>query len=71
MGPTWKGIFGTEENLDDGSTVLVDEDYIYQSIREPGAQIVAGFQNLMPANIGQELTDEQIADITEFIKSLK
>jgi cytochrome c oxidase subunit 2 len=71
VGPTWKGIFGTQEELTDGTTVTVDAEYIRNSIRDPGAQIVAGFQNLMPANVGAELTDDQIADIAAFLESLK
>lgn len=71
VGPTWKGVFGEEVQLTDGSTVVVDRDYIIESIRQPGAKIVAGFQDLMPANIGAELTDEQIDDIIAFMESLK
>ena len=71
VGPSWKGIFGSQELLADGSTVLVDREYIVESIREPGAKIVAGFQNLMPANIGASLSDAQIEDIIAFIESLK
>lgn len=71
VGPSWKGIFGKQESLADGTSVLVDEAYITESIRNPGAKITADFQNLMPANVGVDLTDEQINDIIEFIKSLK
>lgn len=49
-GPTWLGLFGQEEELEDGSTVTVDEDYIRKSILDPNIQIVKGFQpNLMTA----------------------
>lgn len=71
VGPSWKGIFGSQVLLADGSTVLVDRDYIIESIRDPGTKIVAGFQNLMPANIGASLSDAQIEDIVAFIESLK
>lgn len=70
-GPTWKGIFGSNEALDDGTSVVVDPDYLYKSIRDPGAQIVQGFQNLMPEALAAQLTDEQIEDIIAFIESLK
>jgi cytochrome c oxidase subunit 2 len=70
-GPTWKGVFGSTEQLTDGTSVLVDQDYIYRSVREPGFQIVMGFDNVMPPTIGADLTDEQIADIIAFIGSLK
>lgn len=71
IGPSWKGIYGKEEPLADGSSVLVDEAYIIDSIRNPGAKITAGFQDLMPVEISANLTEEQISDIIEFIKSLE
>ena len=71
IGPSWLGVFGSEETLNDGSTVTVDEAYIIESIREPGVKIVEGFENLMPVTAGQNLTDEQIQDIIAFIESLK
>jgi cytochrome c oxidase subunit 2 len=71
VGPTWAGVFGSQEQLEDGSTVTVDAAYILESIRNPGAQIVSGFQNLMPANIGEALTDEQITDIVAYLESLR
>jgi cytochrome c oxidase subunit 2 len=70
-GPTWLGIFGSEEPLGDGTSVIVDRAYIIKSIREPGTQIVDGYQNIMPAGIGASLTDEQIEDVIAFIESLQ
>lgn len=69
-GPTWQGLFGHEAQLSDGSTVTVDENYIRQSIIEPGSQIVEGYSNVMPPYQGV-LSDEQINAITEYIKTLK
>lgn len=69
-GPTWQGKFGSQEQLSDGSSVTVDENYIRESILEPGANIVQGYQNVMPAYQGQ-LNDEQINAIVEYIKTLK
>lgn len=71
VGPTWMGIFGSTEMLEDGSSLVVDRDYLIQSIREPGIQIVAGYQNIMPESIAADMTDEQIDDIIAFIESLK
>ncbi len=71
IGPTWLGVFGSEETMTDGSTIIVDEAYIIESIRDPGAKIVQGYENLMPATAGQNLTDEQLQDIIAFIESLK
>jgi cytochrome c oxidase subunit II len=70
IGPTWKGLFGNPAHpLADGSTVLVDEAYIAESILDPNAKIAAGFgPNAMPMF---NLTEGQIADLIEFIKTLK
>jgi len=70
IGPTWVGIFGTEEALADGSTVTVDDAYILESVREPARRIVEGFKDSMPVEIGKNLTDEQIQAIIALIASL-
>jgi cytochrome c oxidase subunit 2 len=80
-GPSWQGIYGTEETLADGSTVIVDLEYIHSSIVEPNAQIVEGFSpNIMPATFEEQIaaTEEAIGrddidiieDITAYIESL-
>ena len=69
IGPTWFGLFGRQERLTDGSVITVDDAYLHESIRAPQAKIVAGFENqLMPA---YDFTDEQIADIIAYIKTLR
>jgi cytochrome c oxidase subunit II len=71
VGPTWLNVYDSQEELEDGTIVTVDDDYIVKSIYEPGLQIVAGFPPAMPAGIADNLSDEQIGEIVEFIKSLK
>lgn len=69
IGPTWRGLFGSEEELTDGTIVIADEAYIAESIHDPQAKIVAGFESqLMPS---YDFTDEQIADIIAYIKTLR
>lgn len=69
-GPTWQGLFGHEVQLSDGSMVTADENYIRESILEPGAKVVDGYPNVMNTYQGQ-LNDEQINAIIEYIKTLK
>lgn len=69
IAPTWDGLFGHEVKLSDGSTVIADEAYITESIKAPQAKIVAGYESVVMPNYG--FTDEQIADIVAFIKTLK
>lgn len=69
VGPTWKGLWGETVKLADGTTLTADEAYIIESIRNPGAKIVAGFQaGAMPAF---NLSDAEIADLIAFIQTLK
>jgi cytochrome c oxidase subunit 2 len=68
IGPTWLGLWGETVILEDGSTLTADDDYIIESIREPNAKIVKGFAPGMPQF---NLSDLQIADLIEFIKTLK
>ncbi len=70
IGPTLKGIFGHEVELADGRKVIVDEDYLRESILEPGAKVVKGFQPVMPSYKGQ-LKDRQVNALIEYIKTLK
>lgn len=68
-GPTLKDIFGKEEILVGGGKILVDEDYIRESILEPGKKIVGSFGNLMPTYKGQ-LSDSQITALIIYFKSI-
>jgi cytochrome c oxidase subunit 2 len=70
VGPSWKGIYGNPVTFTDGTSATVDDAYIRESILQPSAKIVKGFQPLMPS-LGSQLTDQQINDIIEYIKSLK
>lgn len=70
-GPTWLGIYGREEALADGSTVVVNDEYLRESILDPTAKIVAGFETVaMPANFGAVLSDEDIDALLAYIASL-
>ena len=72
IGPTWKGLVGKEEKLDDGTTVTVDDAYLRESILNPNAKIVERFvANLMPGNFRDRLSDQQIEAIIEYIKTVK
>ena len=70
VGPTWLGLYGTQEELKDGSSVTVDAEYIRESILEPDARITKGFTGgLMPATLG--VKEEEIPHIVEYMKSLR
>jgi cytochrome c oxidase subunit II len=70
VGPSFKGLYGKQEALASGGTVLVDENYIMESIYDPNAKLVAGYAGGMPTFKGQ-IDSEGIQSIIAFIKTLK
>jgi cytochrome c oxidase subunit 2 len=68
-GPMLTGIFGKQVELQDGRTVLADEAYIRESIVNPQAKIVAGFQPLMPTFQGL-VSEEQLLQLISYVRSL-
>jgi cytochrome c oxidase subunit 2 len=70
IGPTFQGLYDRSETMTDGSTITADENYIRESILDPGAKIVEGYQNQMVSYEGR-LSDDEISDIIEYIKTLE
>jgi glucose/arabinose dehydrogenase/mono/diheme cytochrome c family protein len=76
VGPTWLGLFGKERPVvinRKKTTVKVDEAYLRESILDPTAKVVTGFEKgeyAMPSYAGV-LTDPQIDAVILFIKSIK
>jgi cytochrome c oxidase subunit 2 len=70
VGPSFKGLFGREEHFEGGGSAKVDENYIRESLLNPTAKIVAGYQPAMPPYAGQ-LSDDEINALIEFIKTVK
>jgi cytochrome c oxidase subunit 2 len=69
QGPSLTGLFGKTVKLQDGNTVLADENYIRESILDPRAKIVAGYQPIMPTFKGL-VSEEGILQLIAYIKSL-
>jgi cytochrome c oxidase subunit 2 len=72
VGPTWKGLYGKNGKFDDGSSYIADDAYLKGSILRPQENIVQGFMrpSSMPSYEGQ-LSDSELNDIIEYIKTLK
>jgi cytochrome c oxidase subunit 2 len=68
-GPNLQGAFGKPVLLEDGRTVIADENYVRESILNPTAKIVSGFKPVMPTFQGL-VSDEQLNALVAYIKSL-
>jgi cytochrome c oxidase subunit 2 len=69
-GPSLAGLFGKPVRLQNGKTAVADETYIRESIVNPQAKIVAGYQPIMPTFKGL-VSEEGILQIVAYLKSLE
>lgn len=68
-GPHLAGVFGSEVRLAGGDTVTADEEYLRESILNPQAKVVEGYQPLMPTFQGQ-VGEDQLLQLIQYIKTL-
>lgn len=69
IAPPWRGLYGSQVELADGSKVTVDEAYLTESITAPNAKLAKGFtRGSMPAIA---LTEYEIASLVAYIKSVE
>lgn len=69
-GPSLVGLIGKKVSLQGGGSAVADETYIRESILNPQAKLVAGFQPIMPTFKGL-VSEEGLMQILAYVKSLK
>lgn len=69
-GPSLGGIFGSAVTLASGEKIERTEDYVRQSITNPGGQVVKGYKSFMPTYKGL-LSEDDLGALVAYIKSLK
>ncbi|MBI4228583.1 MAG: cytochrome c oxidase subunit II [Deltaproteobacteria bacterium] len=69
VGPSWKGLVGHKVTLQDSEVITADQNYIRESILEPQAKIVNGYQPVMPSYKGI-LSDDDISALIAYMKTL-
>ena len=68
-GPNLMGVFGKPVQLEDGRTVIADENYVRESILVPAAKVISGFKPIMPSFQGQ-VSEDQLNSLVAYVKSL-
>ncbi len=68
VGPTLKGLFGSERTMKDGNQITAGEDYLKKSITEPNADVAAGFDPTMQP---YPLKDKQMNALIAYLKSIQ
>lgn len=67
VGPPFVGLFGSEVAFQNHEPVIADREYIVESIVDPGAKLVEGYNLPMPRT---ELSDGEIDDVVAYIEAL-
>jgi cytochrome c2 len=70
VGPGWGGLAGHAVELADGTTVTADEAYLVRSIRQPDAQIVAGYPPHVMPSYDALIDEADMEAIVAFLRSL-
>jgi cytochrome c oxidase subunit 2 len=68
-GPSLVGVAGEMVELERGGKVLADEEYLRESILNPQAKLVAGYQGIMPVFQGL-VSEDQLLQLIEYLKSI-
>ncbi len=71
-GPTWKDLFGSEVELEDGKKLTADAAWLRESILDPAKKVRKGFKNAdigMPPYAGV-LNDSQVESVILYLRSL-
>ena len=74
IGPSFKGIWGKTETVvtgDQEREITVDEAYIQRSMHEPNADVVKGFNKGLMISYKDLVSEKEMKDIIEYIKTLK
>jgi len=72
VGPSFKGLYGRRQVVIDSKgkplEITVDDAYLARAIQDPGYEIVKGYPPAMPKS---PLTDAELKQVVDFIKTLK
>jgi cytochrome c oxidase subunit 2 len=67
--PLLEGLYGHKVALQNGQSVTADDAYIRESILNPTAKVVSGYQPVMPSFRGR-VSEEDLMSLLAYIKSL-
>lgn len=73
IGPSFREVherWGTMRQLEDGSQVMIDADYVRQSILNPQSQRAAGYTGQVMTEFAGQFRDRELTALVEFIRRL-
>lgn len=70
VGPSWVGTWGSVVDLADGTTAVVDREFVVTAVRAPDQQLRAGDWLRMPFYSEFHLPDDELELIIDYIREL-
>jgi cytochrome c oxidase subunit II len=70
IGPNFGGLYGSKVPIEGGESVTADEEFLRESIVDPGAKVVKGYPNVMPT-FKASIPPEDVKAVVEYLKTLK
>lgn len=67
--PLLQGLYRKPVPIADGTMATADDEYLRDSILQPGKQITAGYDNIMPSFSGH-LSEEEIMQLIAYLKAI-
>ena len=74
IGPSFLGAYGRAQIVETNGAdreIIVDDEYIIRSIKEPNADIVKGYMKGLMVSYDNVITDDQLAEIIDYLKTLR
>lgn len=74
VGPSFKGVWNKQETVITGKEtrqIIVDEEYIRRSIYDPNADLVEGYGKGLMLTYEGQLSEDDISNIIEYLKTVK
>lgn len=72
VGPSLKGLFSgsKDRQFEDGTTGVIDENYVQESILYPDTKIVKGFADKKMSSFKDQLTETELKNLIAYLKTL-
>ena len=71
IGPSLKGIYGRQSEMQDGTKILADAEYIRESILKPQAKIVNGYSGVKMNSFAGQLDEKELGYLIKYLETLK
>lgn len=75
VGPSFKGLYGSKRSVfnekNELNEITADDNYIKESIYEPNAEVVQGFPKGVMQSYKETISEDDLKQMIEFLKTLK